>query len=212
MCFSAAASFTSAVVIGAIGVATLAQKPEKRRLPFALIPLVFAVHQAIEGFIWLSFGASIAPSAVLVGAYLFFAQVFWPTFTPLSVLFFERGERRRGALWILLAVGAFVSVAMAIILMQHDYTVTIVDHSLRYATDQQFEARFSGLYLVATTTPLLIARHRYVMAFGAAVLANAIVTQLVFYDTAASVWCFFAALSSAFVFLHIRRQSRQSKN
>lgn len=211
MCFSAAASFTAAAVIGAIGAATLAQKPEKRRFAFALIPLVFAAHQTIEGFVWLSLGGGVAPPGALVAAYLFFAQIFWPTFTPFSVLLFECGERRRWALWILLAAGVFVSGAMVFILVQHDYAVTIVNHSLRYATNHEFEARLSGLYLVTTTAPFLIARHRYVMAFGGAVLFGSIITQMFFYETAASVWCFFAALSSVFVFLHIHRQARLSK-
>ncbi len=212
MCFSAAASFTAAAVIGAIGAATLAQKPEKRRLAFALIPLIFAAHQAIEGLIWLSLDGDAAPPGTLVVGYLFLAQIFWPTFTPLSVLLFERGMRRRWALWILLAAGVFVSGVMALILVQHDYVVTMVGHSLRYATDHEFEARLSGLYLVTTTAPFLIARHRYVMAFGGAVLFSSVITQMVFYETAASVWCFFAALSSAFVFLHVRRQAQLLKN
>ncbi len=208
MCFSAAASFTAAAAIGAIGVATLAQKPERRRLAFALIPLVFAAHQLIEGFIWLSLGKGAAPPGALITAYLFLAQVFWPAYTPFSVLMLERDERRRWALWIFLAAGLVVSGAMGLILVQHDYSVTVVKHSLRYATNHEFETRLLGLYLVTTTAPLLISRHRYVMAFGGAVLVSSIVTQLVFYHAAASVWCFFAAISSAFVFLHVRRQAR----
>ncbi|MHA7870734.1 MAG: DUF6629 family protein [Hyphococcus sp.] len=207
MCFSAPASFVAAAVLGGVGVATLAQKPERKRLAFAFIPLVFAAHQMIEGFIWLSLPDG-APPGALVIAYLIIAQIVWPTYTPLSVLLMEDDQRRRWALGILLLAGLFVSASLGAILVQHDYGVSIVNHRLQYATDHQFEDRLLGLYLVATTAPLLISRHRYVMAFGGAVLLGSMATQFAYHYAAASVWCYFAAIGSAFVFLHIRRRAR----
>ena len=110
MCFSAQASFTAAGVLAAIGVATFAQKPERKRVAFAAFPLFFAIHQAIEGFIWLSMESG-GPPTSLAELYLFFAQVFWPVFTPLSVLLMEDDWRRKMGLWILFAAGAVVSAA-----------------------------------------------------------------------------------------------------
>ena len=211
MCFSAAASFTAAGVIGAVGVATLAQKPEPKRLAFALIPLIFALHQLIEGFIWLSVGTGAEPSAFLTVAYLFLAQIFWPTYTPLSVLLIEQDKRRRWALMMLLAVGLIVSGVLGGVLIGSEYTVRAVSGSLSYTTDHQFEKRLLELYLLATAAPLLISRHRYVMAFGGVILIGSIVTQLAFYYAAASVWCFFAAIGSPLVFLHVRRQARLAR-
>lgn len=207
MCFSAQASFAAAGVLAVVGVATFAQKPERKRIAFAAFPLFFAVHQTIEGFIWLSFGGG-GPPLWLAELYLFFAQVFWPVFTPLSVLLMEEDWRRKFGLWILLAAGAVVSGTLAIVLIQNDYTVSVVKGSLHYATDHHFEDRLIGLYLVAVTAPLILSRYRYVMAFGAVVLAGSVITHLAFYYAAASVWCFFAAAGSAFVFLHVRRRRR----
>lgn len=53
MCYSATASFASAAVIGAVGAATLTQVRRRREIPFAALPLLFAVHQATEGLVWL---------------------------------------------------------------------------------------------------------------------------------------------------------------
>lgn len=211
MCFSAAASFTVAGALYAVGAATLAQRPERKRLAFAFIPVIFAAHQTLEGFIWLALGKDFAPPQALIGAYLFLAQIFWPVFTPLSVLLMENEPRRRLALWILLAAGLTVSIILLIILLGHQYTVSIVNGSVRYATDHEFEKQLLGAYLVATTAPLLVSRHRYVIAFGAAVLAGSIVTQIAFYTTGASVWCFFAAIASVLVFMHVRRQARLAR-
>ena len=122
----------------------------------------------------------------------------------------EPKRRRRPALWILLAAGVVVSSALAYILVNHHYTVTPVADGLRYATDLEFERRLLALYLLAVVAPLFLSRHFYVVAFGAATLVCAIVTMLAFYFAAASVWCFFSALASVLVFLHIRRSRRNS--
>ncbi|WP_428407637.1 DUF6629 family protein [Hyphococcus sp.] len=207
MCFSAAASFTAAAVIGGVGAATLAQKPKPKDVAFAAIPVIFAVHQAIEGAIWLNLHHGAVPYPLIV-AYLFVAQVLWPAYIPLSVIAMEPKRRRRPALWVLLAAGLFVSGALAFILAQHHYTVTASANGLRYATDLEFERRLLELYLLGVVAPLFLSRHRYVIAFGAATLIGAIVTVMAFYYAAASVWCFFSALASVLVFLHVRQSRR----
>jgi len=208
MCFSPTASFVAAGALAGVGAATLAQKPERKRLAFALIPLIFAAQQAVEGTIWLALDANRAPPEALSVAYLFFAQIFWPAYTPLAVLLMEAEKRRRWALMILLVTGLVVSGGLAVILTRHDYSVRLVRHSLQYASDRQFENYWIGLYILATVAPLLISPHRYVMAFGVTVLVGSVVTAYAFYYAAASVWCYFAAIGSVFVFLHMRRRTR----
>ncbi len=53
MCFSATANFVGSGVLGAVGVATLLHVKHRRELMFAALPTLFAVHQLIEGFVWL---------------------------------------------------------------------------------------------------------------------------------------------------------------
>lgn len=209
MCFSAAASFTAAAIIGGVGVATLAQKPKPKDFAFAAIPMIFAAHQVIEGAIWLTLHHGAVPYPLIV-AYLLIAQVLWPTYIPLSVILMEPKRRRRPGLWILLAAGLAVSGALALVLAQHHYTVTAVADGLRYATDLEFERRLLELYLLAVIAPLFLSRHRYVVAFGAVTLVGAIITVIAFYYAAASVWCFFSALASILVFLHVRRARRKT--
>ena len=208
MCFSAAASFTAAAVLAGVGAATLALKPQPKDLPFAAIPLIFAVHQAIEGAIWISLHEGTVPYGLVV-AYLLIAQVLWPAYIPLSVIVMEPKRRRRPGLWVLLVAGLTVSGALAFVLAQHHYTVTAVADGLRYATDLEFERRLLELYLLAVVAPLLLSRHRYVVAFGAVTLVGAIVTVMAFYFAAASVWCFFSGVASVLVYLHVR-QTRPS--
>lgn len=205
MCFSAPASFAAAAALTVIGTATLMQKPEPRLLPFASFPLIFAAHQAIEGLIWLSVGRADAPPQALVVAYLFLAQVLWPSLTPLAMLMIERGRRRRQPLTALLVAGLVVSAAMAYVLINHPYTVSATAHGLRYATARGIETQIVGLYVLTTTAPLLMSHHRYILAFGITILIGSALTEVFFFRAAASVWCFFAAVASLLVFLHVRQ-------
>src|SRR6476659_11443927 len=99
MCFSAAASFSAGAVLLGIGALTVASAREPRELPFAAMPLLFAVQQLIEGAIWLTFDHG-APGigADLTLAYVLFSHVFWPVYVPLAVLLMERSAWRRRAL------------------------------------------------------------------------------------------------------------------
>ena len=62
MCFSASANFIGSVVLGAIGVVTLTEVKHRRELLFAAMPLLFALHQFTEGFVWLDWMAGFRPS------------------------------------------------------------------------------------------------------------------------------------------------------
>lgn len=212
MCFSPEASFAAAAVLGAAGAAGLAQKPERAHLAFAMFPLFFAAHQAVEGLIWLSFEAGQAPPDALIFAYLFIAKVFWPAYAPFTALLMERARPRRLALFILLVLGLAVSATLASPLLEHDYSARIVRRSIRYAAGEHpFGAAMIGLYVLTVVAPLLIARHFWVNAFGVVVFIGGAATALAFNYASASVWCFFAALASLTVFLHIRRQPRPAR-
>lgn len=207
MCFSATASFAAAGGLALIGGATLALRPSPRMAMLAATPLLFAAHQAIEGLVWRGVhDGEVAQS--LIKAWVFIAEVFWPTFTPLAVLMLTRGRRRRQALAALLATGLIVSAYFLNILIQNDYAVSVIKGSLRYQPEAPVSHNLPGLYLLATVAPLLIARERFVLLFGIAVLLGAIVTELFFSYAGPSVWCFFAAIASACAFLAVRDEER----
>jgi hypothetical protein len=207
MCFSAAASFTAAAGLGVIGAATLKLGPPLRSLPFALTPLLFAVHQLIEGFVWLAVDDGAGVPQALTNSWVFIAKSFWPVWTPFMVLLMEPDRKRRRGLIALLIAGAVVSAVLFSAQLSNPYSVRIIGHSLQYETAHPFGESLVGLYLLATVAPLLISRFRFVEYFGIAVLVGSVTTQIAFAHAGASVWCFFAAISSALVYLHVREQS-----
>jgi hypothetical protein len=205
MCFSAAASFTAAGGLALIGAATLMQRPSPRMIPLAATPLLFAAHQAIEGAVWLGLSDG-AVSQALIKAWVFIAEVFWPAFTPLAVLVLTRGRRRRQGLAALFFTGIIVSAYFLVILIQNNFSVAVVKGNLLYLTDEPAAHNLPGLYLLTTVAPLLIARERFVLLFGVAVLAGAIVTEIFYNHAGPSVWCFFAAIASACALLAVREE------
>jgi heme A synthase len=64
VCFSASANFAGSAVLGAIGVATIAEVKHRRELLFAAMPGLFALHQFTEGFVWLGLDHKLPPVVV----------------------------------------------------------------------------------------------------------------------------------------------------
>ena len=91
MCFSATANFVGSGVLGAVGVVTLTKVKHKRELLFASLPTLFAVHQFIEGFVWLGLDGTLSPVVThkMGAAFVLYAQGLLPFVIPLAVLLFE---------------------------------------------------------------------------------------------------------------------------
>ena len=91
MCFSATANFVGSGVLGTIGVATLTRVKHRRELLFAALPTLFAMHQFIEGFVWLGMDGIMRPVVAhdMGAAFMLYAQGLLPFLLPLSVLLFE---------------------------------------------------------------------------------------------------------------------------
>src|SRR5580698_8876905 len=97
MCFSATANFVGSGVLGGMGVATLAKVKHRRELMFASLPALFAVHQFIEGFVWLGLDGILSPTVAhnMGAAFVLYAQGLLPFLMPLSIMLFEPTRARR---------------------------------------------------------------------------------------------------------------------
>lgn len=54
MCFSPQADFSAGAALAGLGVDTLRRVPTRRELIIGPLPLLFGIHQLVEGFVWLA--------------------------------------------------------------------------------------------------------------------------------------------------------------
>lgn len=111
MCFSASASFTAATLLTSIGCVSYAVATKKRYYLFAAIPLLFALQQATEGFIWLY-----PHNAILPYIYLSFALIIWPTWVPLSFVMYGVPQRNALRVKIVALLGVLLSCILSYLL------------------------------------------------------------------------------------------------
>lgn len=208
MCFSAGASFSAGVVLTAMGAATLTESKKPSQLAFGIIPLFFAVQQLAEGFVWLSFTNAYYTDWQKPAAFIFllFAQVIWPFWVPLSVLKLEQSSRRKKVFRFFSLAGGIVSLLLLLRLIFQNVTTAVVDCHITYTfhSGPAFNLISNVLYFTAVAIPLFLSTRRYIPLLGAVLLLSLIIARLFYVLQFLSVWCFFAALLSAFIFLALR--------
>ena len=137
MCFSAEASFGSAVVLVPAGIYCLrrAIPMNPSFIPLATVPIVFGVQQFCEGLVWVGLDQG---RAVLVGAaswcFLFFSLAFWPFWIPFGAMCIEPRRGRKLLLGGVALVGMTGGLALYLpLVVNHDLVSTRVGHhSIQY--------------------------------------------------------------------------------
>jgi hypothetical protein len=207
MCFSATASFVASGSLAVIGVATLRQVKDRRSLLFGSVPLLFAVHQFVEGIVWLSLNGQLRPEVLPKAALLFrlYAQGLLPFLMPAAVLLMEpRGWRRR-AIASLTGAGAIVCAWDLFGLLFYPNQTYIEHHSIAYRNALTGNLWISLVYIIGTCGSLMLSSHRVLRWYGAINLIVLIIVQIVREYAFASVWCFYAAIMSAMIYWHFRK-------
>lgn len=216
MCFSASASFGAGIILSGIGVASLRKVETKSQAAFASIPLIFAIQQITEGFLWLAlsnpdFEFLQWPTTYI---FLFFAQVVWPFWVPFSILKLEKDQKRKKIQRILAVIGALVSIYLAYCLMFYNVEAKISDMHISY--EQVYPtilSQYGGIfYVIATITPPFFSSIKRMWTLGTAILISYIVTTLFYNDYIVSVWCFFASIISIAVLAIMFEIKKASNN
>jgi hypothetical protein len=209
MCFSATASFGVGVVLAAVGGASLKKAQSPRQLPFAGIPLIFAVQQVMEGFVWLSLSdpgysgyQRIAPTA-----YLIFAQAVWPVWIPFCLLLMEADKKRKMILAGLAGLGCLVAFFLMSYILSPTMSAQIREYHILYQIGIPRVLEFFGglLYFMSTVFPLFISSVNRIKWFGWCAVLSYVVSSVFFQQYIVSVWCFFAAVLSVVVLAIIHR-------
>jgi hypothetical protein len=105
-------------------------------------------------------------------------------------------------------LGLALSVAFAVEVFSASVTVVAHPHALEYNTGLRYGDLLSVAYVVAVIGPALLSGYRSVVAFGLVNLVGLLVVAAVYLDAFASLWCVYAAITSALVVLHMIRRRR----
>lgn len=204
MCFSAPVSFTASALIGAVGIATLIKVKKGSDIPLALVPLIFAAQQFVEGMLWLNIGKAPGPAMLFTYIFCFFALLWWPLYVPLVALVSEQNEWRRKIIRIFCFGGAVLGAFLYAHFLVNPLSAQVVNKCIYYNFTVPYPVLFTIAYSLLTLVPGIISSSRFLNLFGCLVTVLALVARYAYFVNFVSVWCFFAAILSVLIFFNFR--------
>jgi hypothetical protein len=207
MCFSATANFVGSTALGAVGVVTFTRVKHRRELLFASLPLLFAIHQFIEGFVWLGLDGTFSPTVThnMGAAFMLYAQGLLPFLLPLSVFLFEPTEKARGRMLPFLVLGAATTLYILWALTAYPTEIYVRNNSIVYMNQATNNTAVGVLYVIATCGSLFFSRIKPMILFGVANLVILLVVMEVKRYAFTSLWCAYAAVASVIILAYFWR-------
>ncbi|BAZ08587.1 hypothetical protein NIES4071_03920 [Calothrix sp. NIES-4071] len=209
MCFSAEASFTASALLISTGLYCLRTAKAKTRmyLPFAAIPLVFGIQQALEGFVWIGTNSDSKNLVQLSSlGFLFFSHCFWLFWTPMSVSLIEEDASIKNICRFAAVIGVIFGTLLYIpfLINEQWFSVATQYGSIKYQTILIFDAFMPRnmsrlIYACITVIPLLIASEAKLKVLGGLLFCSFAFSYIVFEYAFVSIWCFWAALLSVYI-------------
>ena len=211
MCFSATANFVGSGVLGTAGVVTLTKVKHRRELLFAALPLLFAIHQFIEGFVWLGLDGILSPAVAhdMGAAFMLYAQGLLPFLLPLSVLLFEPNAKSRSRMLPFLVLGGATTLYILWALTAFPLQLYVRGNSIVYMNQATNNTAVAVLYVIATCGSLFFSKIKMMVIFGAANLAILLVVMEVKRYAFTSLWCAYAAVASVIILAYFWRSHRE---
>jgi hypothetical protein len=211
MCFSATANFVGSTALGAVGVVTLTKVKHRRELLFASLPLLFAIHQFIEGFVWLGLDGILSPAVAhdMGAAFMLYAQGLLPFLLPLSVALFEPNAKSRRRMLPFLVVGGATTLYILWALTAFPLELYVKGNSIVYINQATNNTLVALFYVIATCGSLFFSKIRMMVLFGAANLAILLVVMEVKRYAFTSLWCAYAAVASLIILAYFWRSQAE---
>jgi hypothetical protein len=204
MCFSATANFVGSGVLDAVGVVTLTKVKHRRELLFAALPVLFAIHQFIEGFVWLGLDKILSPTVAhdMGAAFMLYAQGLLPFLLPLSVYLFEpdKNSRARMVPFVVLGVGTTLYILWA--LTAYPLQLYVKRDSIVYINQATNNTAVAVLYVIVTCGSLFFSKIKMMVVFGAANLAILLAVMAFKRYAFTSLWCAYTAIASVIILVY----------
>jgi len=205
MCFSASASFIAGTSLSVLGVAALRKTEAKREQPFAMIPLLFGMQQMAEGVIWLTVSHD-APLVKEAMTYVYsgFSHVLWPMYVPFAMGVLETVRWRKRAILAFGVAGIAVGLYLLYSIVNRPLVAAVVGGHIVYTSPHFYLVPVMVLYLASTCVSCFFSSHGFIKLFGVLSLLSFVAAYLVHVRALVSIWCFFAAILSVLIYVHLR--------
>jgi hypothetical protein len=209
MCFSATANFVGSTALAAVGVVTLTKVKHRREILFATLPILFAIHQFIEGFVWLGLDGYLSPQVThdMGAAFMLYAQGLLPFLLPLSVLLFEPDGKGRKRMLPFLALGTGTTLYILWALTAYPTQVFVKGNSIVYINQATNNTAVAILYVIATCGSLFFSKVKAMVAFGVANLTILLLVMAFKRYAFTSLWCAYAAIASVIILAYFWKSS-----
>jgi hypothetical protein len=207
VCFSPEGDLGGGLLVTAIGVdACRHLRGRNNQMLLAALPLLLGIHQLDESVVWWSLQSHLPHLAgrIAMWIYLLIALVVVPVFVPVAILKLEPTARRRWIIAPFVLLGSFVAVVLFVTMLRGPVSVKLGSYHLAYSVGLRNGLLIIGLYVVATCGSLLLSGYRHIVVFGLLNLAVVVLLARLTADGFASLWCFYAALASGAISIHLR--------
>jgi hypothetical protein len=211
VCFSATANFVGSGVLGAVGVVTLTKVKHRRELLFAALPTLFAIHQFIEGFVWLGLDGILSPAVAhnMGAAFMLYAQGLLPFLLPLSILLFESDAQSRKRMLPFLGLGVATTLYILWALTAFPLQLYVKGNSIVYINPATNNITVAVLYVIATCGSLFFSKIKMMVVFAAANLTIVLAVMAVKRYAFTSLWCAYAAVASVIILAYFWTSSEE---
>jgi len=211
VCFSATADFVGSAVLGTIGVATLMEVKERRELLLAAMPCLFAIHEFIEGFVWLGLDGTLSPQVAhnAGAAFVLYAQGILPFLLPFSVFLIEPTKRQRRRMLGFVILGGVLALYLLWGLIAYPLEISDQSHSIVYVNVITNTDLVAVLYVIATCGSLFFSGFGPLVELGWFNLIGLLIVAVVKRYAFTSVWCAYAAAVSVIIYFFFRRTRKQ---
>ncbi len=202
--YHAVEEFTLAGALIFIGLLTLAKASEPREIPFALLPLLFGLHEFAQGFVWLGMEGLIPPRAAEMAEsyYVFYAKGFLQFWVPLAIWLLEPTGWRRTLTGGLALLGVFLAGYSLWALSIEPAHVYLLKGALVYDTPRTAYFWLGAAYVLTTCGSLMLSSSIAVQLYG---WLNFIGLSLIYWlrpEAFSSLWCLYAALLSGVLYFY----------
>jgi len=211
VCFSAQADLIGGLALTAIGFDALRHVRRRRdHLALAALPLLLALHQLDEAFVWWGLQGHVPPGVgrAAMWAYLVFAFMVLPVYVPLAIRVLEPAGRRRAVMSVFALLGAAVSASLLAAMIRGPVTARLGDFHLVYSVHLHAGLLIVSAYVAATCGSAVLSGYRHVARFGVLNLIAVAVLARLTLDGFASLWCAWAVVAGAGIALHLRSRNR----